>query len=166
MIGGNTITNGQIKPGAFIREMRLKDGRPPRMDMYGHNPFSPRKPDLKQDPLKKDIADISDLDTLAGWLDHDLRDGKRNRHLKIFISEWTIPTDHAGSLFGYWGDRQTVATYLSRALTITRKMKRVYTFGWFYLYDQPPSPGNDEINWGLLTYDFLKKPAYYAYRAG
>jgi hypothetical protein len=96
----------------------------------------------------------------------DLRDGKRNRHLKIFVSEWTIPTDHAGYLFGFWGDRQTVADYLSRALTISRRMKRVYTFGWFTLFDQVPSPTGNELNWGLLTWEFEKKPAYYAYRAG
>jgi len=166
VIGGNTITRGQIKPLDFIREMRLPNGLPPRMDMYGHNPFSPRKPDLKKNPVKPGTADTSDLDTLTGWLDRYLHRGGRDKNLKIFISEWTIPTNHNGYLFGFHAGRKTVAQYLSRALKITRRMKRVYTLGWFYLYDEPPNSTGNEMDWGLLTSDGQKKPAYFAFRRG
>jgi hypothetical protein len=166
VIGGNTITKGQIRPLDFIRRMRLPNGLPPRMDMYGHNPFSPRKPDLKKNPVKPGTADTSDLDTLTGWLDRYLHHGRIDRKLKIFISEWTIPTNHNGYLFGFHAGRKTAADYLSRALRITRRMKRVYTLGWFYLYDEAPNATNNEMDWGLLTSAGQKKPAYFAFKNG
>lgn len=166
VIGGNTITQGDIKPLDFIRRLRLPSGKPPRMDMWGHNPFSPREPNLKKRPMKPGTADTSDLDSLINWLDTELTHGKRNRRLKLFISEWTIPTDHSSYLFGFYGDRVTVASYLSRALSIARRMKRVYTLGWWYLYDEPPNPAGNEINWGLITWDGIRKPAYFAFKNG
>jgi hypothetical protein len=166
VISGSSLTAGDVHPADWIRFMRLPNGKPPRMDMYGHNPFSPRKPNLKRGPKWKGQWDISDVDTMLEAIDENLRLGKRNKNLKIFIGEWTIPTDHAGSLFGFWGDRVTVADYLRRALRIARKVKRVYTFGWFTLLDQPPNPAGDEVNWGLLTWDFVKKPAYFTFRDG
>jgi hypothetical protein len=166
VIGGNTITKGQIRPLDFIRKLRLPNGLPPRMDMYGHNPFSPRRPDLKKNPVKPGTADTSDLDTLTGWLDRYLHRAGRDRKLKIFISEWTIPTNHDGYLFGFHAGRKTAAEYLRRALRITRHMKRVYTLGWFYLYDEAPNPTHNEMDWGLLTSDGAKKPAYFAFKNG
>ena len=69
VIGGNTWTAGEVVPLNFIRAMRLPGGRRPRMDLYGHNPFTARLPDLRERPLSYGTADFSDLDTLAGWLD-------------------------------------------------------------------------------------------------
>jgi hypothetical protein len=166
VIGGNTAARGQILPGRFIRSMRLPNGRPPRLDMYGHNPFGTRKPNLKNTPKKPDTADTSDLDSLLQWIDRDLRRGKRNRGVKIFVSEWTMPTDHSGYLYNFWASRKTAANYLTRALRITRRMKRVYTLGWYQLYDEPPNARNDQMHWGLLTHDGQKKPAYYAFKRG
>jgi hypothetical protein len=166
VIGGNTITKGSIPPLEFIKRMRLPNGKPPRLDMYGHNPFSTRKPNLKSDPKKRGTADTSDLDTLIEWVDDELRVGKRNRKVKLFVSEWTIPTDHSGYLFNYWADRRTVASYLSKALKITKRMKRVYTLGWFQLYDEAPNGAGNEMNWGLLTHTGAKKPAYFAFKNG
>src|SRR5918999_849124 len=48
VIGGNTFTTGDVSPRQFIRSMRLPNGRPPRMDMYGHNPFTRPKPALRK----------------------------------------------------------------------------------------------------------------------
>jgi hypothetical protein len=166
VIGGNTITTGDVRPLDWIRRMKLPNGRPPRMDMYGHNPFSPREPNLKSRPVKRGLADTSDLDSLTGWLDRYLHRGKRNRNLKIFISEWTIPTEQGGNLFGFWADQQTVARYLSRALAIDHQLPRVYTLGWFYLYDEQPNAAGNQNNWGLLTYNGTPKPAYYAFKNG
>ena len=166
VIGGNTITDGQVRPRAWIQRLRLPNGKPPRMDMWGHNPFSPRKPVLKKRPARKDTADTSDLDSLLNWLDTDLGRGKRQPKLKLFISEWTIPTGHSGRLFGFHGDPPTVANYFGKALGIARKLKRVHTLGWFSLYDEAPTPSNDHMNWGLLTWDGIKKPAYFAYKNG
>src|SRR5215218_7609125 len=51
VIGGNTFTTGHVTPLAFIKAMRLPGGRRPRMDLYGHNPFSARPPALRKPPL-------------------------------------------------------------------------------------------------------------------
>jgi hypothetical protein len=166
VIGGNTITKGQIKPLDFMKGMRLKNGQPPRMDMWGHNAFSTRKPNIKQNPKKPGTADISDVDTMVQWLDRYIRKGKRNRKVKIFLSEWTIPTEHSGYLFNFWADRKTVASYLTKALKIARKQKRVFTLGWYQLYDEPPNPRGDQMHWGLLTHDGTPKPAYFAFKRG
>jgi hypothetical protein len=45
-------------------------------------------------------------------------------------------------------------------------MKRVYTLGWFYLYDEAPNATNNEMDWGLLTSTGQKKPAYFAFKNG
>ena len=41
--------------------MRLPDGRPPRLDLYGHNPFSIRAPNLANPPSPGQQIDFSDL---------------------------------------------------------------------------------------------------------
>jgi hypothetical protein len=50
VIGGDTWTGGEISPLNFIRAMRLPNGRRPRMDLYGHNPFTARSPNLRKQP--------------------------------------------------------------------------------------------------------------------
>ncbi len=39
IIGGSTYTTGLLDPEQWIENLRLPNGRPPRMDMYAHNPF-------------------------------------------------------------------------------------------------------------------------------
>ncbi len=46
VIGGNSFTGGDISPFNWIRYMRLPNGKRPRMDLYGHNPFTLRRPRL------------------------------------------------------------------------------------------------------------------------
>ena len=43
VIGGNTFTTGTISPRNWMPAMRLPNGRRPRMDLYGHNPFTARR---------------------------------------------------------------------------------------------------------------------------
>ena len=105
------------------------------MDLYGHNPFTARLPDLREGPLSYGTADFSDLDTLAGWLD---RYGYRNSHgrrLRLFLSELTIPTDHASFEFNFWVSPRTQAQWLEAALRIARRWERIYTLGYLGLYD-------------------------------
>ena len=52
VIGANTWTGGTVKPPDFLRWMRLPDGRPPRLDWLGHNPFPFRFPKLADPPLR------------------------------------------------------------------------------------------------------------------
>jgi len=169
VIGGNTYTSGVIRPREFIRWLRLPGGRAPRMDLYGHNPFGAREPDLRKPPLGSGYADFSDLDTLMGWLDRRLRrpDGAR---LPLFLSEYTAPTDHANHEFNFWVTRQTQARWAASALRIVRRTPRIATLGWAGLYDQAPNgPGGgpgDEVNVGLLDWSGARKPAYAAFRDG
>ncbi|MDQ3996748.1 MAG: hypothetical protein M3303_06985, partial [Gemmatimonadota bacterium] len=167
VIGGNTFTTGDISPLNWIRSLRLPNGLPPRMDLYGHNPFSARKPDLRKPPLGRGFADFSDLDTLARWTDRYLSRGPgRRRHLRIFVSEFFIPTDHHNFEFNFYVDRGTQANWLAAALRITRHSRRIYTLGWFTLYDDPPNAKRDQVARGLIDTEGRRKPAYYAYQRG
>jgi len=169
VIGGNTFTSGDIRPLQFIQRMRLPNGRRPRLDMYGHNPFTTRSPALRRRYVGYGFADYSDLDTLAGWLDTYLG-RRRGRPIKIFISEFTVPTDHANGLFNFHVSRRTQADWLAAAMRIARRWPRIYTLGWFTLYDEAPGTGSGgpgrETNWGLLDWRGVPKPAYRAYQKG
>jgi hypothetical protein len=164
VIGGNTYTVGDITTREFISAMRLPNGRKPRMDMWGHNPFSTRKPDLKKDGYGWGFADFSDLDDVVGWLDRWQR--RKGRRLHLFLAEFTVPTDHQNYEFNFWVDRKTQAKWVTAALRITRRWKRINTLGWLSLYDEPPNATHDEVRRGLLDYRGRKKPSYRAYRRG
>lgn len=169
VIGGSTFSGGDIKPLAFIKALRLPNGKPPRMDLYGHNPFGYRRPDLAQDPVNEasGIVDFCDLDLLTEYIDTYLSRAGRNPHkIGLFLSEYFVPTDHANTEFNYWVSKQTAASWLRSAFAITRGWRRVYTLGWFQLHDEAPDGKGTEVNRGLLTYDGRKKPAYFAFKAG
>jgi hypothetical protein len=169
VIGGNTFTSGDVRPLDFIRWMRLPDGRPPRLDLYGHNPFSVRRPALRGPALGRGYADFGDLDVLARSVDRHF--GRRNgRRVKLFLSEFTVPTDYSNNGFNFWVSRSTQADWVGAALRIARRWDRIYSLGWLSLYDQPPNgPGGtrgDEVNWGLLDWLGKRKPAYASYKRG
>ena len=169
VIGGNTFTTGDVSPRQFIRSMRLPNGKPPRMDLYGHNPFTLRRPVLRQGPLGHGYADFSDLDTLATWVDRNL--GRRGgRPIRLFLAELTFPTDHSNYEFNFWVTRKIQAQWLSTALRVTHSWRRIYALGWIGLYDERPNgpdgrPGN-EVNRGLLEWDGDRKPSYRAFKRG
>ena len=166
VIGGNTWTAGEVVPLNFIRAMRLPSGRRPRMDLYGHNPFTSREPDLAESPLVFGTADMSDLDTLARWLDRYGYRDRRRRRLRLFLSELTLPTDHPNYEFPLHLSWSTQARWLREALRIARRSQRVYTLGYLGLYDDPPRADGLEVNRGLITRDGQKKPAYFTFRDG
>jgi hypothetical protein len=166
VIGGNSFTTGDVSPLNWIRGMRLPNGRRPRMDMYGHNPFTLRRPDLRQSLFRPPTgyADFSDLDAIMRWLDrHRYRDS-RGRRLRIFLSEWTLPTDHPNYEFNFWMTHEVQARWLCDALRIVRRNRRLYTLGWHALYDEAPRPAGDEVNRGLIDYEGNRKPAFKSYR--
>jgi hypothetical protein len=169
VIGGNTYSGGDIRPLAFIKAMRLPNGRPPRMDLYGQNPFGYRRPVLSADQMNPEggVADFSDLDVVAEYIDRYLsRAGRNPQKLRLFLSEYFVPTDHPNFEFNYWVSRQTAKSWLADALKITRSWHRIYTLGWFELYDEAPNDEGTEVNRGLLTYQGHPKPAYYAFKNG
>ncbi|UUY05686.1 hypothetical protein LRS13_09250 [Svornostia abyssi] len=166
IIGGNTTTSGDVDPENWIKHLRLPDGRPPRMDLFGHNPFTSRVPDLKRTQIVPGTADFSDLDTLAGWLDRDLHRRGRNRRLRIFISEFTMPTDKPSYEFPFHATRPAQARVLAAGLRIARRWNRIYTFGWMGLRDPAPRADGTESRTGLIDAQDRRKPAYDAYKRG
>ncbi len=169
VIGGNSFSGGDIRSLAWIKALRLPDGRPPRMDFYGQNPFGYRRPDLNAKEInpKGGVADFSDLDVVARYVDRYLsRAGRNPRPLKLFLSEYFVPTDHANFEFNYWVSRQTAASWLRDAFKIVRKWHRIYTLGWYQLEDEAPNGQGTEVNRGLLTWNGHRKPAYYAFKNG
>jgi hypothetical protein len=166
VIGGNSFTTGDVSPLNWIRNLRLPNGRPPRMDMYGHNPFSARRPVLNRPPLGHGFADFSDLDLLARWVDRWLGRPRGKPRMKLFLSELFWPTDHPNHEFNFWVERRTAASWLATALNVARRWSRIYTLGWFSLYDDAPRRRGDEVNRGLLDRSGRKKPAYFTYQRG
>lgn len=167
VIGGNTYTIGTVSPRRWIEALRLPSGRPPRMDLYGHNPFSVRRPRLSEPPLGRGFADFGDLDTLARWLDRDLRGARpRGGRLRIFISEFSLPTDHENHEFNFFVSRPTQAARLREALRATRRWSRIYTFGYLGLYDDPLRDDGRQVERGLIDRDGRHKPGYDAFKRG
>jgi hypothetical protein len=166
VIGGNTFVTGDISPLNWIKNLRLPNGRPPRMDLYGHNPFSSRRPSFGRPPLGFGFADFSNLPQLSGWVDRYLARPRHKRHLDLFLSELFWPTDHPNYEFNFWVTQSTAASWLTVALRNTERWSRIYALGWFSLYDDPPNAKGDEVNRGLLTWTGKRKPAYYSYRSG
>jgi hypothetical protein len=156
VIGANTWTGGTVKPAAFLRWMRLPGGRPPRLDWLGHNPFPFRFPTLAEPPLAGGYRDMSDVDTIS-------RDARRvyHRTVPLWLSEYTIQSDHASQVFPTYVTQPAQAHWLTAAYRIADDLgPAVAGLGWLTLLDEPAAP--DSANFGLMTYDMVRKPAFAA----
>lgn len=163
VIGGNTYVTGEVRPPDWVRSMTLRGGRPPRMDLYGHNPFSFRNPDLKNPPSTQDLVDLSDLGRFDKLIQRHL--GRpRSKRIRLFLSEFTIPTA-PDSEFNFYVSHATQAKWITNAFRVARQVNAV-GLGWIHLYDEPPVPGNTSINGGLLTHDGRRKRGFYAFLRG
>ncbi len=172
VIGGMTWTAGLVKPARWLQYMRLPDGRPPRLDWYGHNPFPFRFPDLSELPLAGGYRDISDLDTLQKELRRvyarkctraERRRGitRCGRRPRLWLSEFTIQSDHGSRSFALVVSRAEQALWLRAAYRIADQLPSVAGLGWFRLLDEPEGPLNE--HWGLLTDLGKMKPSGDAY---
>jgi hypothetical protein len=160
VVGGDTYTTGDIHTGQWLRYMRLPNGKPPRLDLYGHNPFSFRRPNLRNPPFADGAIDFSDLGRLGTLVDRNLgRPGMRR--LRLFLSEWTIPTSAPDNEFNFYTDLSTQADWIRAAFGIVRHWSRIYALGWIHLYDEPPTTRG-----GLIDDQGRRKPGYAAFRAG
>jgi hypothetical protein len=155
VIGGSTYTTGAIDSLQWIENLRLPNGRPPRMDMYAHNPFGNRPPSFSASPSPFGEVQFSDLPDLGRWIDKYLHTG-----LPIFLSEWTIPT-HPDQQFNFWVDPQVAAQWIAKALRLARGWHRIYALGWINVYDDPPLSYG-----GLLTATGSPKPGFAAFANG
>lgn len=152
VIGGCTYTTGDIDTLQWIENLRLPNGRPPRMDLYAHNPFSWRVPTLSDVASPQGEVQFPDLQRLAQWIDHYL-----HRGLPIFLSEWTIPTA-VDQEFNFYVDPPVAATWITDALRLSRSWPRIYALGWIHVYDDPPVSYG-----GLIKANGVRKPGFYAF---
>jgi hypothetical protein len=159
VIGGMTGAAGDISPQQWIENMRLPDGRPPRLDMYGHNPFTAREPNLADPPTIDQSVGFSDLRRLTTLVDRYFgRPG--DPHPKLFLSEWTIPTK-PDEEFAYFAEPLVQARWITAGLRIASQLSSIYAVGWIHLYDEPPVSYG-----GLIETNGAKKPGYFAWKAG
>ena len=165
VVGGNTFSYGDIGPVNWIKNLRLPSGRPPRMDLYGHNPFGPRRPDLSKDPLYPGTADFCDLDDVTRLVDRHLGRTPQRRRIDLWIGEYALPTQQGE--FSFWVSEATQASWLRSALRITRRSRRIATMNWLTLRDRPAA-GTERfpISFGLITQDDRRKPAFAAFQRG
>jgi len=159
VIGGMTYSTGEISPQQWIENLRLPDGKPPRLDMYGHNPFSYRAPNISNPPSGEQNIDFSDLGRLSKLVDHYLgRPG--NPDPKLFISEWTVPTK-IDLEFNFYVEPLVQAQWITDGLRLAENLPSIYAVGWIHLYDEPPTTYG-----GLLETDGAEKPGYAAWKDG
>jgi hypothetical protein len=166
VVGGNVHPGGandytSTAPDTFLKFMVLPNGRRPRMDMFGINPYTERPLDMSL-PHKPRRVDFNDLDWLIRRLD---RIYPRKR-LQVFIEEFGWNTEHEALGWLFVVSRKEQAARLTRAYRIAARLPRINTMCWFQLYDSPPlRAGGAWHNWtsGLRTAQGAKKPAWYAF---
>ncbi|HWG08659.1 MAG TPA: hypothetical protein VN672_06590 [Solirubrobacteraceae bacterium] len=159
VIGGMTDAAASISTPQWIENMRLPNGRPPRLDMYGHNPFSIRAPNLANPPSPAQQIDFSDLGRLTELVNRNL--GRpQNPRPKLFLSEWTIPTG-VDNEFNFHVDLGIQARWIKDALSIAARTPSIYALGWIHLYDEPPVSAG-----GLIAANGVKKPGFFAWQSG
>jgi hypothetical protein len=168
VIGGDTYTTGLMAPGQWmspyqwIRNLRLPNGKPPRFDLYGHNPFSFRAPNLANPPSPFNEVDFSDLPRFARAVDRNL--GRRgDRHPRLYLSEFMVPTGPDTEL-GFYVSRGAQAAWIRDAMRIMRHWRRIYALGWIHLYDDPPADHGTAS--GLFDWQGIPKPGYLAFKLG
>jgi hypothetical protein len=159
VIGGMTFSGGDVSAQQWIENMRLPNGKPPRLDMYGHNPFTAREPNLADPPTIDQSIGFSDLARLTKLVDRYVgRPG--NPDPKLFLSEWTIPTK-PDEEFTYFVEPSLQARWITAGMRIARQLSSIYAVGWIHLYDEPP-----ETYGGLIETDGARKPGYSAWKDG
>jgi hypothetical protein len=159
VIGGMTFSGGEVSTQQWIENLRLPDGKPPRFDMYGHNPFTAREPNLADPPTVDQSIGFSDLARLNAMVDRNLGTPS-NPKPKLFLSEWTIPTK-PDEEFAYWVEPPLQARWIAAGLRIASELPSVYAVGWINLYDEPPYTYG-----GLIETDGVKKPGFFAWKDG
>jgi hypothetical protein len=155
VIGGATYTSGDIDTQQWVENLRLPNGRPPRMDMYAHNPFTTTDPSFNAAPTPHGYVAFNDLPRLAQWVDRYL-----HRGLPLFLSEWTVPTC-PDQEFSFYVDPLVAARWVTDALRLSRHWQRIYALGWAHPYDIPGATCG-----GLMTDTGQRKPLFQAFARG
>ena len=140
--------------------MKLPNGKPPRIDLWGHNPFDGRFPNLKVNPIGN-FRGFNDIDTLHQEIVRDYR-AAHMRIPKLWLSEWTVISNKPSRVFPqFYVSARRQSRWLVTAYHIVEHTRYVVGMGWFTLLDEPPAPGS--ADWGLMSWNGVPKPAFYAY---
>lgn len=157
VIGGDNASYGDVEPSAFIRWMRLPNGKVPPLDYFGLNPYSNRFPALNQPECCEGGYDIDDLPAVESQLRQTY-----HRRVPLWLSEYTVSSDQNNKAFDFHVSRAAQARWLTAAFKLVDNFSYVVGLGWFNLTDDPPSvPGH--LTTGLMTWKLQPKPAFYAY---
>lgn len=164
IIGGNTYTSGDIRANLWIRYMKLPNGKPPRMDLYGHNPFSFKEPNLLRPPslsnLLYGVVEFSDLGRLKDVVNNYLAIPNGKRAIPLFLSEWCIPTG-PDKEFNYQVSEATQAKWINSAFKIVNADNSfIYALGWIHLQD------SKNVSSGLLDASGREKLGFEAFMNG
>ncbi len=163
VIGGNTfLSSGTnvIYPYQWIKYMRLPNGQPPRLDMYGHNPYGFRKPRLKGPPLRgRQLGEVDfvDLPRLVKAIDRTFPNQP-----KLFLSEWGVQgaKKRKKSELGFALSFKQQAKWIRAAFRIARRWDRIFTMGWPHALATEISPKG-----GLLDINGNPTPTYFAFKS-
>ncbi len=158
VIGGMTWTGGEVKPKPFLDDMRLPNGRRPRLDWFGHNPFPFRFPNLRKRAFGEGYRDISDLDLFS----REVRQAYPRTRPRLWLSEFTVQSDKRSRDFELVVSRAEQARWLTASYRIADELPSVAGLGWLTLLDEREAPGS--ANFGLLTAGGARKPSFYAFR--
>jgi hypothetical protein len=166
VIGGNVHPAGannedNTAPDRFLRYMVLPNGRRPRLDMFGIDPYTERALDMAL-PHRARRVDFNDLD----WLTRQLDRYWPRRRLQLFIGEFGWNTEHQAGGWLYVVSRKKQADRLTKAFRIAASFPRINTMCWFQLYDGGPQKQGDMwLNWtsGLRTFEGTRKPSWGAF---
>ena len=157
VIGGNTFTTstepdwGWVPVYQFMQHLRLPNGKPPRMDMWGHNPFTGRFPRLRDQPEGFE-GDVSDLDRVIVNVKRNIAKPLRRR-IPLFISEFCLPTG-INPWFPVELTLEQQAQWLRRTFRIARNQRKIYGLGWWTLRD------GENNGCGLVDASHNPKPAF------
>ncbi len=165
VIGGNVHQGGYndqytTAPDRFLRYMVLPNGRRPRLDMFGINPYTQRPLNmaLRHRPRR---VDFNDLDWLAQQLDRYWP----KRHLQLFVDEFGWNTEHEALGWFYVVSRPKQSADIATSYRLASRLGRIDTMCSFLLFDQRPAKQEKWVNWtsGLRTWDGVRKPAWRAF---
>jgi len=177
VVGGNTFSWGAegIRPVPWVENMRFgAHNKKPRLDYYGHNPFTNRRPNLRNPAFcfdqhhkhsrKAGCADFSDLKWFGALVDKNFAT-KKHKHFPLFLSEFTIPTSNRDSEFPYYVSASTQSSWITSGFRVSRAVGAAL-FGWVHLYDDVDNHYSPFISGGLIRSDGQKKPGYSGFKRG
>jgi hypothetical protein len=160
VISGPLFSGGDVRPPDFLRWMRLPDGRLPRLDWLGLDPYPFRPPDLGAGPAPGGYRDLSDLDTFA----REVRRAYAGQGVDppLWLAQFTIQSGQDSRYFEFHVGEDEQARWLRRGYEVAAAAGHVKGLGWYALLDQ--RPGRGSANWGLMSASAAPKPAFHAYR--